>query len=72
MGEKNVVELPKRMTAEDFSFYSQMMPACFYRLGTGNEKKGLTSPVHTATFDIDETALVTGAGLMAYLGVTSL
>ena len=69
MGDKNVVELPKRMTAEDFSYYSQMMPACFYRLGTGNKRKGITSPVHTPTFDIDESALATGAGLLAYLGV---
>ncbi len=67
MGEKNVVMLPKRMTAEDFSYYSQMMPACFYRLGTGNKRKGITSPVHTSTFDIDEKALSTGVGLMAYL-----
>ena len=69
MGPENVVLLPKRMTAEDFSYYSQMMPACFYRLGTGNEKKGITSPVHTPTFDIDEEALRTGVGLMAYLAV---
>lgn len=68
LGEKNVVHLPQRMTAEDFSYYTQMMPACFYRLGTGNERKGIISPVHTPTFDIDEKALVIGTGLMAYLG----
>src|SRR5690606_36247250 len=45
LGEKNVVELPIRMTAEDFAYYSQEMPACFYRLGTGNPSKGITSPV---------------------------
>ena len=67
MGNNNVVHLPKRMTAEDFSYYTQMMPACFYRLGTGNKRKGITSPVHTPTFDIDEQALATGVGLMAYL-----
>lgn len=67
LGEKNVVMLDKRMTAEDFSYYSRMMPACFYRLGTGNERKGITSPVHTPTFDIDEAALATAVGLMTYL-----
>ena len=72
MGPENVVLLPKRMTAEDFSYYSQMMPACFYRLGTGNKKRGITSPVHTPTFDIDEEALRTGVGLMAYLAAESL
>ena len=71
LGEKNVVRLDKRMTAEDFSFYSQIMPACFYRVGTGNAKKGITSPVHTPTFDIDESALATGVGMMSYLATKS-
>ena len=69
LGKNNVVLLDKRMTAEDFSYYSQMMPACFYRLGTGNIKRGITSGVHTPTFDIDESALDVGVGLMAYLAV---
>lgn len=72
MGESNVVELPIRLTAEDFSYYSQEANACFYRLGTGNEAKGITSAVHTPTFDIDEGALEIGAGLMAYLAVEEL
>ncbi|MBT8188821.1 MAG: amidohydrolase [Saprospiraceae bacterium] len=67
MGSKNVVMLEKRMSAEDFSYFSQMMPACFYRLGIRNEEKGITSGVHTPTFDIDEKALEVGVGLMAYL-----
>ena len=69
IGKKNVVMLDKRMTAEDFSYYSQMMPACFYRLGVRNEKRGITSSVHTPTFDIDEKALQVGVGLMSYLAV---
>ncbi|MBK9734326.1 MAG: amidohydrolase [Saprospiraceae bacterium] len=67
LGEKNVVDLPLRMTSEDFAFYSQVIPACFYRLGTGNKSKGITSQVHTPTFDIDEAALEIGMGLMAWL-----
>ena len=69
IGKKNVVMLDKRMTAEDFSYYSQMMPACFYRLGVRNEKRGITSSVHTPTFDVDEKALQVGVGLMSYLAV---
>jgi len=69
LGAKNVVMLEKRMTAEDFSYYSQMMPSCFYRLGTGNVEKNIISPVHTPTFDIDEIALKIGVGLMTYLAV---
>ncbi len=72
LGEENVVELPMRSTAEDFAYYSREIPACFYRLGTGNPEKGITSPVHTDTFDIDEDALLVGAGLMAYLAVSLL
>ena len=67
MGEENVEILPIRMTAEDFSYYTHLIPACFYRLGTGNVAKGITSGIHTPTFDIDEGALKIGAGLMAYL-----
>ncbi len=70
LGVENVVDLPIRMTAEDFSYYSHHVPACFYRLGTGNIEKGITSPVHTDTFDIDEDALSTGTGLMAWLAIS--
>lgn len=72
LGEDKVEELDIRMTAEDFAFYSQVIPACFYRLGTGNKEKGITSGVHTSTFDIDEGALETGMGLMAWLAVNQL
>lgn len=72
LGAENVVELPIRMTAEDFAYYSQQMPACFYRLGTGNVAKGITSPIHTDTFDVDERALEVGMGLMAWVGIQEL
>lgn len=72
LGKENVEELPMRMTAEDFAFFSQKVPSCFYRLGTGNKSKGITSGVHTATFDIDEAALEIGAGLMAWLAINEL
>lgn len=72
LGAENVKEMPLRMTGEDFSFYTHHADACFYRLGTGNSAKGITSPVHTSTFDIDENALKVGAGLMAWLAVKEL
>ncbi len=72
LGKENVEELPMRMTAEDFAFYSQQVPACFYRLGTGNKEKGITSGLHTSTFEIDERALETGSGLMAWLAINEL
>jgi amidohydrolase len=72
LGEDNVVDLDVWMAAEDFAYYSQIIDSCFYRLGTRNEAKGITSGVHTATFDIDETALPIGAGLMAWLAIQRL
>ncbi|MFT4661904.1 MAG: amidohydrolase [Patiriisocius sp.] len=72
LGEENVVELPLRMSAEDFAFYSQIIPATFYRLGTTEQGGGKSSPVHTDTFDIDEDALKTGMGLMAYNAICQL
>lgn len=69
LGSANVVDLELRMTAEDFAWYSQEIPACFYRLGTRNESQGIVSSVHTSTFNIDEEALKIGAGLMAYAAI---
>jgi metal-dependent amidase/aminoacylase/carboxypeptidase family protein len=72
VGTENVVDLDIWMAAEDFAYYSQEMPACFYRLGTRNEAKGITSSVHTPTFDIEEDALELSTGLMAWLALKEL
>jgi amidohydrolase len=71
-GSENVVDLPMRMTSEDFAYYSQQMPACFYRLGTGNKSRGITSGLHTDTFDIEESSLELSIGLLAWLAVKEL
>jgi amidohydrolase len=72
LGKENVLDLDIWMAAEDFAFYSQKTNACFYRLGVRNEEKGIVSSVHTPTFDIDEKALETGMGLMAWLAIKAL
>jgi metal-dependent amidase/aminoacylase/carboxypeptidase family protein len=64
IGKENVVELPIRLTAEDFSFYSQTIPTCFFRIGVRNEAKGITFGVHHPKFDIDSDALKTGVQMM--------
>jgi amidohydrolase len=71
LGEDMVEELPIRMTAEDFAYYSQQIPACFYRLGTKTKGKA-TTPLHTNTFDIDENSLETSIGLMSYVAIQML
>jgi hippurate hydrolase len=68
IGKENVEETEKRMGAEDFGYYSQQIPGCFFRLGVMNKAKGITSGVHTPTFNIDESAIETGIAMMAWLG----
>ena len=72
-GEENIVEMPIRMGAEDFAYYTQVMPGCFYRIGTGNPKKeGTQKGVHTPQFDIDEDALANGASVMGWAALNEL
>ena len=69
MGDANKVgETEMRMGAEDFGYYSQEIPGCFFRLGTANKSKGITAGVHTPMFNIDESAIEIGIGIMACFG----
>ena len=72
LGAANVVEIPMRLTAEDFAYYSHLVPSCLYRLGVRNESKGFNHNLHTSRFDVDESSIELGAGLMAWLAVSSL
>jgi hippurate hydrolase len=72
MGKAQVEETEIRMGAEDFGFYTQVIPGCFYRLGVRNEAKGIIHNVHTPRFDIDERAIETGMGMMAWLGAATV
>ena len=68
MGASNVEETEKRMGAEDFGYYSQAIPGCFFRLGVRNESKGIIHNVHTPHFNIEEESIENGVGMMAWLG----
>lgn len=72
VGSENVVDIDITLGAEDFAYYSQLVPAAFYRLGTSNAAKGINSYVHTPTFDIDEESLSIGPGLMAWMAIHEL
>ena len=72
LGKENVLDLDIWMAAEDFAYYSQVADSCFYRLGTRNESRGITSSVHTPTFDVEEDAFKVSTGLMAYLALKQL
>ena len=69
LGEENVIDLDIRMTAEDFAYYTHEVPGCFYRLGTAAPDGSKSAPVHNPHFDIDEHALETSIGLMAWLAI---
>lgn len=66
LGADQVVEMPQRMGSEDFAFYSQVMPASFHRLGTGNPKKGAAPGLHTPEFNIPDESMAIGAGVMVW------
>ncbi len=72
LGAENVAELDMRMTAEDFSYFAREIPGCFYRLGVMNREKGITSNLHSSTFDVDESSLETGMGFMAWIVMNEL
>jgi amidohydrolase len=72
LGAENVIDLDLRMTAEDFAYYSQLKPSCFYRLGIRNEAENIISGLHTSTFNIDESALETSIGLMSWIALVQL
>ncbi|HLA58840.1 MAG TPA: M20 family metallopeptidase [Puia sp.] len=72
LGKKNVIENEIWMAAEDFAYYSQLSPACFYLLGVAKKGQVPGPSLHTPDFDIDENALVTGCGLMSWLAYRNL
>lgn len=72
LGANHVTTLNLRMTADDFSYYSQYMPSCYFRLGTSRNDEEFTLPVHNAKFDIYEDAMRTGMGLMAWLAIKQI
>lgn len=72
LGESKVKDLPQLMTAEDFAWYSQKVPACFYRLGTANSVKGIDYKQHTSNFDIDENSMKIGMETMTFLTINLL
>lgn len=69
LGKDNVVTLERRATAEDFAYFSQVVPGCFYRLGTASENGDNRFSVHHPQFNIDEKAIELGMGLMAYMAI---
>lgn len=71
LGEDSVTEYPKRMTAEDFGFFTQHYPCCFYRFGVADEDS-LCGRLHSSSFLIDDQALKVSTGFFAFIAVNLL
>jgi amidohydrolase len=69
IGKENIEMLDCRMTAEDFAYFSQIKPVCFYRLGTGNPQKDTEHNVHNSNFNIDEDVLRYAPAVMAAMAI---
>lgn len=65
VGEDNLLEVIPGMGGEDFSYFSQVVPGFYFRLGVANEEKGIIHGIHTPLFDADEECLKTGVQAMA-------
>jgi len=72
LGEHQVEDMDIRMTAEDFAWFAQTIPGMMYRLGVRTPGSAEVYPLHTPGFRIDESALETGIGLMAFLSLELL
>jgi amidohydrolase len=72
LGKENVEEMDIRMTAEDFAWFAQSIPAMMYRLGVRASGSEEVFPLHTPGFRVDESSLETGISLLAYLAAELL
>ncbi len=72
LGEKNVVDLELRMTAEDFAYFAEKIPGVFYRFGITDAAGKYSSPLHSSGFMADEEALKTAMANMAYVALCFL
>ena len=70
VGQENVAEFPKRMTADDFGFFTEQYKGCYYRFGVAGS--GSLGKLHTSTFLIDEEALRASTALFAVLSLEML
>jgi amidohydrolase len=68
LGSENILQLPVRMTSEDFSYFAQSIPSCFFRLGVGDTNNQQNYSVHHPKFDVNPACYETGvASFLALL-----
>ncbi len=72
VGVEKVTDFEPKMWAEDFAYYSQVMPACFWMLGGRPPAQSTMPGLHNAAFAPDESAMITGAALLAEVALRAL
>ena len=71
-GEEVVTKYEKTPGGEDFAYFTQVVPGALAFVGIRNDEKGINSPHHNETFDMDEEALEMGANLYAQFAIDFL
>ena len=71
-GEEVVTKYEKTPGGEDFAYFTQAVPGALAFVGIRNDEKGINSPHHNETFDMDEEALEMGANLYAQFAIDFL
>ena len=71
IGKENVEWLDLRMTAEDFAFFAQKIPACYFRIGI-HEPGTPFSNLHRPNLIVDERSLELASGFIAYNALMAL
>ena len=71
-GEEVVIKYEKTPGGEDFAYFTQAVPGALAFVGIRNDEKGINSPHHNETFDMDEEALEMGTNLYVQFAVDFL
>jgi amidohydrolase len=67
VGKENVLDMQPSMGGEDFAYFAEKVPGCYLRLGVTREGVETPAGLHTAEFELDERALLTGLLTMTAL-----
>ncbi len=73
LGDGAVVPVDRpSMGVDDFAYFAEVSPSCYFTLGVANKGKGIAAPLHSAFFDIDEAALPIGSAILAKAAISLL
>lgn len=70
LGEDKIIFATEpSMGGEDFSYFAELAPSSYFKIGVGNKGKGITYPIHSSRFNIDESALQHCCAVMSQFAV---